>query len=474
MGCAAAIHRIGARKAPRSDSSELPLKDVPTEEADQDFPQSVSTAEVNGHSDGTKDQADLKDAPAGDLKSSATDPKAADEEDAAEQQLDVAEKQQAAANGAPSQSVASPTGQGEQMIWGGALVKTSGLQSAPEWNGLIGTALFFDEAVERWRVLMPDNTIKLIKPLNLSLHSVGGSPRKAEEPMLTKEPSIEQLVDDEPVKDGAQFQTSAEYDEAVQAEPSASRPSSRVADKNEATGSSPCREEELTRLLERFDGSGRGVVPRATLIRVLLAATPTASEELLDQTIAASGAASDDGVKVSVFTRYLYAEQHQAEANQTKGLTATKEGAPILYEDGSEYRGQLSGGGHRHGQGTWSSAESVYEGEFNQDAKHGYGVQKWADGCIYEGDFKQGRCDGHGRMTWMSEAGHIVYEGEYHDDLKHGHGVFTWADGRSYDGYWKNGKRHGSAKYTFRDGTRRLGHWTNDKFDRWEVSEDLA
>mmetsp|Transcript_6265 Transcript_6265/g.14992 ORF Transcript_6265/g.14992 Transcript_6265/m.14992 type:complete len:497 (-) Transcript_6265:145-1635(-) len=496
MGCAAAIHRIGARKGQRSDGEQVLLKDVPTEAADQDFPKSVSSTEGHGHSEGAKDQAEVDDAPAGDMKSTATsEPKGLveEEEETTEPEQKVVGDPLQAPDGEPDETATDPRGEGEQMIWGGCRVQTMGLQAAPEWNGLIGTALYYDEAVSRWRVLMPDSTIKMIKPQNLTLYSVSETPRKGQEAMLTKGPSIEQLVDegaspskargpqssveyDEALRADAQDATSPEYDAAVEADPSA-RPSSIAPEEDEASKAGPCREEELTRLLERFDGNGKGVVPRATLIRVLNAATPTASAELLEQTIAASGAASDDdGVKISVFTRFLYAERRQAdsEADPSKGLTSTEDGAPMVYDDGSEYRGQLSGGGHRQGRGTWTSAQSVYEGEFHHDAKHGYGVQKWVDGCTYEGDFKEGRCDGHGRMTWTSEAGQIVYEGEYHDDLKHGHGVFTWADGRSYDGKWKNGKRHGSAKYTFRDGTRRLGHWTNDKFDRWEVSEDIA
>ena len=32
-----------------------------------------------------------------------------------------------------------------------------------------------------------------------------------------------------------------------------------------------------------------------------------------------------------------------------------------------------------------------------------------------------------------------LYEGAYENDLKHWYGVFSWPYGRKYDGYWVNG-----------------------------------
>ena len=45
--------------------------------------------------------------------------------------------------------------------------------------------------------------------------------------------------------------------------------------------------------------------------------------------------------------------------------------------------------------------------------------------------------NGKGKITWVDGK---VYEGEYKDDKKHGYGTFFWGDGRKYTGYWADGK----------------------------------
>ena len=39
------------------------------------------------------------------------------------------------------------------------------------------------------------------------------------------------------------------------------------------------------------------------------------------------------------------------------------------------------------------------------------------------------------------------YEGEYQNDLKHGRGKYTYPNGDVYDGEWSEGKRHGKGMY---------------------------
>ena len=38
-----------------------------------------------------------------------------------------------------------------------------------------------------------------------------------------------------------------------------------------------------------------------------------------------------------------------------------------------------------------------------------------------------------------------MYEGEYLNDNKHGFGIYTWADGKQYIGEWYEGKQHGNV-----------------------------
>ena len=43
------------------------------------------------------------------------------------------------------------------------------------------------------------------------------------------------------------------------------------------------------------------------------------------------------------------------------------------------------------------------------------------------------------------------YEGDYQNDLKHGQGVYTYPNGDVYEGEWKNGLRHGNGRYTYKE-----------------------
>lgn len=142
------------------------------------------------------------------------------------------------------------------------------------------------------------------------------------------------------------------------------------------------------------------------------------------------------------------------------------------YDDGSTFSGQIRNG-RRNGRGTWVSEDEWYEGEWQEDRRHGEGFQSWKDGRTYRGQFRHGKFEGHGRMEWLSSEGLASYEGQYMDDLKHGAGVYRWADGRAYDGDWSCGLRHGEATYLHPRGDPRRGTWRNDRLQRWEEPEAL-
>ena len=43
----------------------------------------------------------------------------------------------------------------------------------------------------------------------------------------------------------------------------------------------------------------------------------------------------------------------------------------------------------------------------------------------------------------MKYANGMVYDGEWKNDLRHGFGVLTWPDGRKYEGDYKEGLKDG-------------------------------
>ena len=73
--------------------------------------------------------------------------------------------------------------------------------------------------------------------------------------------------------------------------------------------------------------------------------------------------------------------------------------------------------------------------------------------------------NGKGIYRWGDKQ---LYEGEYKNDVKEGFGTFTWLDKKiSYTGNWLNGKQHGIGALTCKDGTIKQGEWDHGKRVRW-------
>lgn len=102
-----------------------------------------------------------------------------------------------------------------------------------------------------------------------------------------------------------------------------------------------------------------------------------------------------------------------------------------------------------HGIGIENSAESgyLYEGEFKNNKKDGYGTIIWKDGCRYQGEFKNNQMDGYGMIEF---PGNNFYQGEVKGGKMEGFGEFFWNDKRKYIGHYKNDKRNGFGIYVFK------------------------
>jgi hypothetical protein len=57
------------------------------------------------------------------------------------------------------------------------------------------------------------------------------------------------------------------------------------------------------------------------------------------------------------------------------------------------------------------------------------------------------------------------YDGEWENDLKHGKGKITYTNGLCYDGEWKHGLKHGKGKITNinTNGLCYDGEWCDNK-----------
>ena len=153
-----------------------------------------------------------------------------------------------------------------------------------------------------------------------------------------------------------------------------------------------------------------------------------------------------DGIKVSIY--------YGCEKNILSG-------GWYLCENGQKYKpirnGRLDEFDNKQGKFIvkWVHGD-IYEGNFKDELKHGYGKLYWSGGNIYQGNWKDDVKYGYGKYTW---AHGDVYEGNWKDDVKHGYGKYTWADGDVYEGNYKEGEQHGYGKMTWASGNIYEGNW---------------
>lgn len=74
---------------------------------------------------------------------------------------------------------------------------------------------------------------------------------------------------------------------------------------------------------------------------------------------------------------------------------------------------------------------------------------------MYEGDWKDDKKQGYGKLTWTSGE---MYEGDFFNDAAHGSGTFVWADGRKFVGKFENNVNKGKGSIFFppNDSSKRL------------------
>ena len=107
----------------------------------------------------------------------------------------------------------------------------------------------------------------------------------------------------------------------------------------------------------------------------------------------------------------------------------------------------------------WANGD-VYEGDWLDFLKHGYGTDTFGNGDSYTGQYRYGKPWGRGVYRWISGA---IYEGEFIEGKKEGKGrwekrqkvVTTDDEGNEketetltyYEGDYKNDMKHGYGEY---------------------------
>ena len=130
------------------------------------------------------------------------------------------------------------------------------------------------------------------------------------------------------------------------------------------------------------------------------------------------------------------------------------------YETGGRYEGDWEADA-RHGWGTQSfPGGDSYEGEWAQDKINGRGRWTYADSSYYQGEWKDGeKVEG----RWVSADGSEEYSGSWKDDERSGQGVQYRAKMSKYDGGWVRNLEHGKGRCEWADGSVYEGDWKEGK-----------
>lgn len=155
----------------------------------------------------------------------------------------------------------------------------------------------------------------------------------------------------------------------------------------------------------------------------------------------------------------------------------------VIYEDGSYYEGEIQND-MRHGKGTFVfSKGGFYKGEWQNGKMEGFGILYYSSGKVaYEGEWRDDAFEGRGtifnEITGEIEGEYVNYEdfnavendrlwssysGEFKMDQKNGVGTLRFRTGEKLIGSFKNDKVDGNCAFYQKDGSVLQGVWADDK-----------
>lgn len=125
---------------------------------------------------------------------------------------------------------------------------------------------------------------------------------------------------------------------------------------------------------------------------------------------------------------------------------------PQQYHHDSEQMGLHLREEGMHKSNAYEKYEQSAKGSFNnKNERVQRGPYTLQSGAIYEGEWKDEMRDGYGRQVWPDES---RYEGYWLNDKANGYGKLFHADGDVYEGEWKDDKANGKGTYTHCNGAK--------------------
>lgn len=188
----------------------------------------------------------------------------------------------------------------------------------------------------------------------------------------------------------------------------------------------------------------------------------------------------------ALLDKLLPAKEAEKEDDPENGITLIRGGAPL------RYTGDLSEDGKREGFGRTvnNNGITLYEGEYKNDLREGFGVSfRESDHALHISHWQNGKPQG--MATIFNKNGDLIYNGQIIDGQKQGAGVSVDpethcvfvekyennekagqatlfdADGNLvYSGGWQNGKRQGHGTAFDKNGNVvYTGEWKDDRYE---------
>lgn len=138
----------------------------------------------------------------------------------------------------------------------------------------------------------------------------------------------------------------------------------------------------------------------------------------------------------------------------------------LVYENKNVYVGEFNSG-KPNGKGKLTSPDgSYYTGGWIGGLKHGKGKERNANGWTYDGEYKNGMMDGFGLYEIQYEHETHTYEGDWKANKKSGVGKMVWNEHKEYNGQWADNLQHGEGYLT--DGKMsKKGEWNCGRRVKW-------
>lgn len=132
----------------------------------------------------------------------------------------------------------------------------------------------------------------------------------------------------------------------------------------------------------------------------------------------------------------------------------------LTYKNKDIYDGEFLSN-KRHGKGEMNCSDrKVINGHWLNDLLVGFVKVIYSNNDIYKGNFVNNKRHGKGKIKYYNENCISLYDGEWEDDLKHGTGVLTLGNGYVLYGLWQLDKMINSGRIVYTNGDVYEGQWT--------------